>query len=256
MRIAASVPTVELRTSAVGEFRIHSEHSGAGPAVVLLHGLSGSRRWWRFTTPALAQRYSVHVPELVGFGGSRRPVRQPDIREMAEIMVRWIASLGIDDYALVGHSMGGQVAVHMATGHSPPGRLVLACSSGLRRRWSVRDAAQFVAGALPPRAWGAPLFMPTIATDALRAGPRALLLATHYLLSDDVSALLPSIHCPTLVVWGALDPLIPLAHGRAFADAVPGARLVVLRDAAHNPMADRPTEFNRAVLDFLDATTT
>lgn len=242
-----------MRQTRIGEFRIQSEHSGTGPNVVLLHGLSGSCRWWRFTTPALTRRYSVHIPELVGFGGSRRPGRQPDMPELAGVMGEWLRVMELEDVALVGHSMGGQIALHIAAEHHMPERLVLVSASGLPREWTLRDAGRFVARALPPRNWGAPTFVPTIAVDALRAGPRALLLATRHLLSDDVTDLLPRVSCPTLLVWGELDPLIPLAHGRAMFEAIDGARFVVLRDAAHNPMADRPAEFNRVLLEFLDA---
>ncbi|HSK19403.1 MAG TPA: alpha/beta hydrolase [Longimicrobiales bacterium] len=242
-----------MRQTRIGEFRIQSEHLGAGPPVVLLHGLSGSCRWWRFTTPALARRYSVHVPELVGFGGSRRPGRQPDVPELADVMAQWLVEMGLTDIALVGHSMGGQIALHIAAQHHMPDRLVLVSASGLPREWSLRDAGRFVARALPPRSWGKPAFVPTIAADALRAGPRALLLAARHLLGDDVTPLLPLISCPTLLIWGELDPVVPLKHGRAMFERIAGARLVVLRDAAHNPMADRPVEFNRVLLEFLDA---
>lgn len=243
----------ELRRTRVGGFTIHSEHAGEGSAVVLLHGLSGSRRWWRFTTPALARRFRVHVPELVGFGGSRAPTRHPDLPEMAKILAEWIERLDETSPRLIGHSMGGQVAIHIAAEHLRPEKLVLVCSTGLPRPLSIGEAARFVTGAMPPRRWGSPTFVPTIAADAVRAGPLALLYATRNLLRDDVSALLPMIPCPTLVVWGALDPLVPVDHGRSLARMIPGARLVVLGDAAHNPMADRPTEFNRVLLDFLDA---
>jgi pimeloyl-ACP methyl ester carboxylesterase len=134
-----------------------------------------------------------------------------------------------------------------------PERLVLVNTSGIPHEWSLRDAGRFVARALPPRSWGAPTFVPTIAADALRAGPRALLLAARHLLSDDVTPLLPLVTCPTLLIWGELDPVLPLAHGRALFERIRGARLVVLSDAAHNPMADRPEEFNRVLLEFLDA---
>lgn len=240
----------EFRRTDVGEFRIHSEHIGDGPDVVLLHGLSGSRRWWRYTAPVLARSYRVHMPELIGFGGSRA-TRQPGIREMAEIMAGWLDTFGIGGHSLVGHSMGGQIAIHMAAEHRMPERLGLVCASGLPRAVALRDAAMLLAGAIPPRAWGAPTFLPIIAVDALRAGPRALLRATQHLLSDDVRPLLRGVTCPTLVVWGEYDPLIPLAHGRAFVNSIPGARLIIVAGAAHNPMADRPAEFNRILLDFL-----
>jgi pimeloyl-ACP methyl ester carboxylesterase len=243
----------ELLQTRVGEFRIHSEHHGAGDPVVLLHGLSGSRRWWRFTAPALARRYRVHIPELVGFGGSRSPARQPNMQEMGALVAEWMSAVGVGSPRLVGHSMGGQIALHVAVERQMPRQLVLVDSSGLPRPWTLSEAARFVAAALPPRHWGVPTFVPTIAADAVRAGPRALLHATRHLLRDDVSGLLGAVTCPSLLVWGALDPIIPLEHGQVMARAIPGARLAVLENAAHNPMADRPPEFNRLLLDFFDA---
>jgi pimeloyl-ACP methyl ester carboxylesterase len=250
--VTGTAAAPELRQTRVGEFRIHSEHMGAGPPVVLLHGLSGSRRWWRFTAPVLARRFRVHIPELVGFGGSRGAGRQPDVGEMAAVLAAWLEDIGDGPVRIVGHSMGGQIALHLAAEQRMPDRLVLVGASGLPRPLPLSEGARLVAAALPPRRWGAPTFMPTVAVDALRAGPLALLRATRYLLSDDVRPLLPRITCPTLLVWGELDPLIPVAHGEAMARAIPGSRLVVLKDAAHNAMADRPAEFNRLVLDFLD----
>lgn len=243
--------TTELRQTRLGECRIHSEHAGAGEPVVLLHGLSGSRRWWRFTLPVLARHFSVHVPELVGFGRSRG-ARQPDMGEMAAVLREWLDELGIGGYRLVGHSMGGQIAMHLAVEQRMPERLVLVNASGLPRSFSPREAARLMAGALPLRRWGAPTFMPTIAADAVRAGPRALMRSAWHLLRDDVSGLLSAVTCPTLVMWGELDPIIPLEYGRAFAAGIPGARLAVIADAAHNPMADRPAEFNRRLLQFLE----
>jgi pimeloyl-ACP methyl ester carboxylesterase len=253
MRMVRPAPPPELLQTRVGEFRIHSEHHGNGEPVVLLHGLSGSRRWWRFTAPALARRYRVHIPELVGFGGSRGPSRQPDMLEMGAVVAEWMQEIGVADPRLVGHSMGGQIALHVAAEQRMPRQLVLVDSSGLPRPWTLSEAARFVASALPPRHWGVPTFVPTIAADAMRAGPRALLHATRHLLRDNVTNLLGAVTCPTLLVWGALDPIIPLEHGAAMASAMPNARLAVLDNAAHNPMADRPPEFNRLLLDFFDA---
>jgi 3-oxoadipate enol-lactonase len=87
----------------------------------------------------------------------------------------------------------------------------------------------------------------------LRAGPFTLVRAGVDLLADDVRPLLHALHLPTLVVWGALDPLLPLEDGQTLAAGIAGARLVVIGDAAHNPMVDRPIEFNRVLLDHLDS---
>jgi pimeloyl-ACP methyl ester carboxylesterase len=244
------------RNTQLGNVRIHSVHAGSGVPVVLLHGLSGSHNWWRYTLPALARRYEVHIPELVGFGRSRGRAADSGIPQMAEVMTSWLAAIGVERPHLVGHSMGGQIGIHMIAAGLPARTLTLVSASGLPRELGVRAVARFVGGALPPRRWGAFEFMPTMAIDALRAGPRRLLRASWQLLSDDVSPLLSRIECPTLVVWGALDPLVPLEHGQRYARALPDARLVVIADAAHNVMADRPAEFNPVLLNFLDDNTT
>lgn len=243
-----------LRFTAVRSYRIHSMQVGTGEPVVLLHGLSGSLRWWRYTIPALAETYEVHVPELVGFGRSRPGLRQFSIKELAEIVAEWMSAAGLARVRLIGHSMGGQISVHLAT--SAPQqlqRLVLADASGIPRPIAAGEATRLLAGLIPPRAWGAPLFLPRIALDALRSGPRTLLQAARGLLADDIRPLLPRVATPTLVIWGARDPLTPLAHGQAIAQAIPQARLIVLERAAHNVMVDRPAEFNQAVQSFFAA---
>jgi pimeloyl-ACP methyl ester carboxylesterase len=238
--------------TAVGSARIHAVHAGCGPDVVLLHGLSGSRHWWRFTLPALAESYRVHIPELVGFGRSRAGWRQPQLKQMAELVAGWLEALGNSDPHLVGHSMGGQISLHLAAGGLRLRTLTLVSSSGIPRPLGLVAAARLVGNALPPRRWGAAGFLPTIALDAIRTGPRRLVQAGWHLLADDVRPLLPRVRCPTLVIWGALDPLLPLADGEQLAGSIAGARLVVLARAAHNPMADLPREFNRVLTGFLD----
>ena len=64
---------IERTRTRLDGFRLHALHTGEGDPVVLLHGLSGSHRWWRYTVPALRERHRVHLPEMVGFGGSREP---------------------------------------------------------------------------------------------------------------------------------------------------------------------------------------
>jgi pimeloyl-ACP methyl ester carboxylesterase len=241
------------RYTVLGDYRLHSVHAGAGDPVVLLHGLSGSHRWWLPAMQRLAARYSVHVPELIGFGASRPVPRQPNIPEAAGLLLEWLDSLDVERCVLVGHSMGGQIAIHIAA-RAPERltRLVLVSAAGIPRPISFAEAARFLAEMVPPRAWGDPYFLPVIALDALRTGPLTILRAARHLIAADVRPLLPHVATPTLIIWGQLDPLTPLAHGKQMAQAIPGARLVVLRGAAHVPMADRPREFLAALEGFLE----
>lgn len=234
-------------------FRLHAVHSGTGAPVVLLHGLSGSYRWWRYTVPALEQRFRVHLPEMIGFGGSRRPERQPTIPQMAELMVGWLDALGLDRTSFIGHSMGAQVGIHLAARWPDRiDRLVLVSAAGVPRPLSPLKAAGLAADFTSPAAWGRKTFLPTIAADAVRAGPRTLLRATRHVLEDDVRPLLPRVRASTLLLWGEHDPLTPVQDGQLMEREIHDSRLVVLPGAAHNPMADRPGAFNRSLVEFLD----
>jgi pimeloyl-ACP methyl ester carboxylesterase len=226
-------------------------HQGNGPDLVLLHGLSGSGRWWRHTIPALTPHFTTHSPDLVGFGLSRgKP--QPGVPEMADIVVKWLHATGITRAHIIGHSMGGQIAIHIAARHKEVlDRLVLVAAAGVPRERTLQQAARFMTEIVPPRAWGAKTFLPRVAIDALRAGPRVMLYATAHLMRDDIRPLLPLISAPTLAIWGRLDPLTPLHDGEYIAANIPGAALSVFENAAHMPMIDEPARFNAEVLAFL-----
>lgn len=172
---------------------------------------------------------------------------------MAEVIEEWLTEVGLDRVDLVGHSMGGQIALHLAAGwRDRIDRLILVSAAGVPRRRPVQEAVRLVSELIPPRAWGRPSFLPTIAGDALRSGPRTLLRAIGHLLVDDVRPLLGRVRSRTLLIWGRHDPLTPLAHAWILADGIADARLVVIPDASHNPMADRPDVFNRLVVEFLE----
>lgn len=233
-------------------FRLHAQHRGEGEPVVLLHGLAGSGRWWRYTLPALAPSFRVHVPEMVGFGRSRGSVRQPTLPEMAGLLVRWLDALEIDRTHFVGHSMGAQVGVHLA-GRWPQrvDRLVLVDAAGIPHPLSTTQVTELANELAWPRSWGRLTFLPTIAADAVRAGPRTMVGSIRKILSDDIRPLLPRVEAPTLLLWGELDPITPVADGQVIQRLIPNARLVVIDGASHNPMADRPEAFNRELLRFL-----
>jgi pimeloyl-ACP methyl ester carboxylesterase len=237
----------------IGGFRLSAVHAGSGEPVVLQHGLSGSHRWWRYTVPAVSERFRVHVPEMVGFGSSRGSVRQPSIPEMAGLLVQWMNAVEIDRAHFVGHSMGAQVGVHLAARWPDRIRtLVLADAAGVPHQVTREAVVDVMGEFVRPETWGRLDFLPTIAADAVRTGPGTLYRAIRSILADDIRPLLPRVRAPVLLIWGAHDPITPVEDGRAIAARLPDARLVVIPDASHNPMADRPDSFNRALLDFLE----
>jgi pimeloyl-ACP methyl ester carboxylesterase len=178
--------------------------------------------------------------------------RIPPVPVLARLVAEWIRALDRGSVALIGHSMGGQISIHIAGSFRHlVHRLVLVNSTGAPRALRPAELIRIGRGFLPPGAWGAPAFLTTIGLDTFRAGPAGLLTALHSLLRDDVRPLLPHIAAPTAVIWGELDPFLPVTDGWMLTRHISGARLHLLPGAAHNPMIDRPESFNPLLLEIL-----
>ena len=229
---------------------VHYQIAGAGEPVVLVHGLSGSTRWWGCNVPALARHFRVYVVDLIGFGQSRG--RRPFVlAEAGDFLARWMEVAEIGRASIIGHSMGGLIALDLASEF--PDRvekLVLVDAAVLPRKAGYAPHALGLLRALRHMPLG---FLPILVTDAWRAGPVTILEAARDLLTADVRPELAQVRAPTLLVWGEHDALVPLVIGKEVRAALPSAKLVVLRGAGHNPMWDRADAFNRVVLGFLGA---
>lgn len=221
--------------------------TGRGSPVVLVHGLSGSSHWWKRNLRALCAGHRVYVLDLAGYGQARQQ-RSLGVRKAAVLITEWMDHLDLRNVALIGHSMGGHISLHVAA--LSPDRvrhLILACASGLLRGGPVRAALQL------PRALatGRVSFVPRILADALSSGPLNLWRSARDLLRDSVQDLLPTVAVRTLVIWGERDALVPPEIGRALAAAIPGARYEEIAGAGHVVMVDAPETFNQLVLAFL-----
>ncbi len=239
--------SVERHHFHLGDHRIYYEMAGQGEPLIMVHGLSGSARWWDHNVDFFAQHFRVYAVDLIGFGGSNH---QPfELERMADLLQAWMDHLQMDRARVIGHSMGGLIAAELtADAQERVEKLVLVDAAALpldRTYWqnvlSLIWAIRY-----------APLdFWPILFSDAWRAGPFTILRASHQLLAADISDKIDKINVPTLLVWGERDPLVPLELGRRLQKRLRYTDLVVLKGVGHNPMWDKPEAFNRAVLDFL-----
>jgi pimeloyl-ACP methyl ester carboxylesterase len=251
---------------------------GAQPPVLFVHGLGASWQSWLETLPALARERRVVALDLPGFGASEMPAEPISITRYAHIVEELCARIGLGPIALVGNSMGGFVAAQMAISHpARVERLVLAAAAGISvtnayRRPTVTAArAATVAGifrltqrrpfvvrphlrhlALAPAVRHPTLIGPDLAHELLAAGRPGFVSALDALLDYDFRDRLEAIACPTLLIWGEKDMLVPAADADEFARRIPAARKVVFPDTGHMPQLEQPVAFNRALLGFLN----
>ena len=248
MRIAQEV--VERRVE-LAPFSFWEQRSGTGTPVVLLHGLSGSATWWRRNVDALAGEHLVSAIDLVGFGHNRhflRPGPLPlSFDDIAALLSRWLEQSFGEKVHLVGHSMGGQVALQLAS-HRPDliRSLVLVNSTGIP--FELRPLPHL--RSLYPPAPGAISFSRVVAFDFLRAGPTAVALAALRLFTTNMQEAMSHVSVPTLLVWGERDPLVPREYGERMRDAIRDSELVVIPRAGHITMWESPERFNSEVLSF------
>ncbi len=233
----------------VGGWPIVYEVAGEGEPVVLVHGLSGSTRWWFRNVPAIAKRYRVYLVDLPGFGTMRSLRRRFVLAETATWLSEWMEAVGLERAHLVGHSMGGYVSVRLAASRPElVSHLVLIAPAGVP---AERSMLGHLVPLLLAAHYATPAFMPVLVRDALRMGPITLWRAARDLLAEDIRGDLQNIQVPTLLVWGEKDPLIPPAVGDLLRAEIPNSRLLLLQRAGHVPMFDQPKNFDAALLAFL-----
>jgi pimeloyl-ACP methyl ester carboxylesterase len=274
------------------EIRLHGQPvayhaAGSGPVLLLIHGITSSADAWRQVIPALAEDFTVVAPDLLGHGGSAKPRGDYSLGAYASGLRDLMAALGHTRATVVGHSMGGGVAMQLA--YQFPERverLALVSSGGLGREVGI----VLRAATLPGAEWVLPLLTRRGPRDAVgiaaaalgrlglrtRADVRGTALGLRSL--SDAEARRAFLHTarsiidaggqrvsardrlylaegmPTLIIWGDRDPMIPAAHGHAAHELVPHSRFELFEGAGHYPFDEDPERFAAVVRDFVTTT--
>lgn len=258
--------------------RVHYVEAGRGEPVLLLHGYLHSSRAWCRNLDALSARYRVLAPDQIGTGESDRGPWDYSLDGLMRFVEAFLDTLGVGAlHGAVGNSLGGGTLARLAL-HAPDRvrRLVLVDSVGLRGRfpWPLRLVGHPAAERIVRRLAGyRPLGLLALRRLAFPRSPvddemlegftagfpvpgtfhaAAEIARAHPASTAALDRHLHELTPPTLVIWGALDPLLPLRVGRRLASRIPGARLAVLPDCGHCPQLEAPARFNSLVLDFLD----
>jgi pimeloyl-ACP methyl ester carboxylesterase len=244
--------------------RTHLLRGGDGPPLLYLHGAAPSAVWLP-VHERLAERFTLFAPDHPGFGLSDRPEWLTGIDDVVLHYADLLATLGLERPILVGHSLGGWIAAAFAVFFSDRIRsLILANAGGLSVGGELIPdlfamGRERLAATLFHRPEDAARLLPPLATEddrvrRFRDMTTLALLAWNPPFDPKLARRLERITTPTLVLWGEHEQFISPAHGEAFRDAIPGARLQILPECGHMAPLEQPDAFAEAVFDFTTAT--
>jgi pimeloyl-ACP methyl ester carboxylesterase len=282
-----ALPSIERVEVSLHGHRVNFNIAGQGPPVVLIHGVAGRAGQWNETMQLLADSHTVIAPDLLGHGDSAKPRGDYSLGAHASGIRDLLLGLGFERASVVGHSLGGGIAMQMA--YQFPERcerLVLVSSGGLGTdvhtllRAATLPGSEFVLPILAhPRVLSAAGLLPrALGRIGLRTGPDLEEMARGYQSLSNAEARSAFIHTlrsvidptgqrvnaadrlylasrmPTLIIWGRRDKIIPVKHAEAARQGMPGSQLELFDEAGHFPHLNEPVRFARLLKAFLDET--
>jgi pimeloyl-ACP methyl ester carboxylesterase len=286
-RPVRAASTIERAEVSLHGHRVIFTIAGKGPPVVLIHGVAGRAAQWMQVIELLAQSHTVVAPDLLGHGESAKPRGDYSLGAHASGIRDLLVGLKIERASIVGHSLGGGIAMQFA--YQFPERcerLVLVSSGGLGEdvhsllRAATLPGSEFVLPLVAhPRVLALAAALPrALGRLGLHTGPDLTEMARGYQSLYDRESRSAFIHTlravidptgqrvdasdrlylasqmPSMIVWGAHDRIIPVKHGRSAHEGMPGSRLEVFERAGHFPQLEDPVRFARTLEEFLDET--
>ena len=273
-----TAPTASATETAVTGLRTSFRRTGQGTPLILLHGWGGSSRLWRYTMHDLADRYMLIAPDLPGFGSSPPLNGRLSLERLADWVIAFADALGIDRFAINGHSLCAAVAVHVAARYPERvSHLILTSFStfrdererrvvasihhlmalwlALRRPWmlDVQPIMHLVGRRFFYRLPADHSVLRETFADFLAMEQRTALETARGAGSPTISAALAAVRAPSLIVACRHDQIMPPPGAPVAAARIPNCRLVWIEQCGHLPMLERAAEYHAVLTDFLES---
>lgn len=258
---------IESKTIQVDGLDVKYYTAGTGEPVVVIHGGGGDARTWWSNITELAEKYTVYAPDLPGYGGSQALAGNVYIPELSEFVEKFAAGLGLEKFHLVGHSLGGGIALDYAL-KSPQriNKLVLISSLCMGKEialWvrllsipaMLRIVGATVMGIFKAIKWVIKTlllpfeFIAPLSPASVSIGGSITTLKEQTLV---LAHRLSEVMMPVLLVWGGKDPIVPVRHAYAAALVIPDCQVKVFENRGHNVHRDELKQFSHIVSRFLD----
>ena len=250
---------------------------GKGPVVVLIHGMFGDFLDWEPVLEPLAASHRVIALDLPGFGGSSKPRREYSAKFFVSSLREFFQELQLETFVLAGNSFGGQIAMLYALQHAESvSKLVLVNSGGFKKHTAEEKAlieprfSESILAGLTPGINA--LLFSTVFAKTTEASERYLAKQNSKLRRDDYPAYayalassirlslttylverLPEIQCPTLLVWGEKDQVLPVAQAELAMTRLRNGQLKAIPGCGHAPQLECPAGFLLSVQPFLSS---
>ncbi|HUT67541.1 MAG TPA: alpha/beta fold hydrolase [Dehalococcoidales bacterium] len=257
---------IQSKTINIDGLDVHYYTAGQGEPLVVIHGGGGDARTWWDNITELSKKYTVYAPDLPGYGGSQPLDGKYFIPELSEFIEKFAVKLGLEKFNLVGHSLGGGVALNYALRSSHRiKKLVLVSSLCLGRDialWvrllsipaMLRSVGALSLAVLSGVKWllmrmlnPAEFIMPLSPASVYVGGSITTFRQQKLVLESRLS----EIRVPTLLVWGAKDPIVPVRQAYAAARVIPDCQVKVFENCGHNVHRDELRQFSDTLNGFL-----
>ena len=257
----------ELRSTTVFGQTIKYYDVGSGPPLLLIHGIGGDADEWAFCFEVLGKTHRVIALDLLGFGRSDKPRIEYTISKFVEGVEGFLQQLNIGRVSVLGESLGGWIAASFALKFPRVvDRLILVDAAGvwgdiqelpIDVRVSTRAHLQEVFRLVfHDKRMASELLVDLAYQQHLERGDGPTIdsvLRSQESGRERLDEVIGKLSMPTLIVWGEQDEMIPVSVGQRLQRMIPGSRLEVIPECGHVPALEKPSEFTRCLLDFLNS---
>jgi pimeloyl-ACP methyl ester carboxylesterase len=248
----------------VGNAEVEIFTAGSGPAMLFLHGAGGNPGWQPYHEE-LSRNYTVYAPSQPGFNGTERPDWVYTITDVAHFNLELAQKLGLEQYILMGSSMGGWIAAEMAAMcHHNLKALILVDAAGIKpEKGEIAEIFMVSAQTRLKQRFYDPSQVPNYEQYTRELTPKeqqvehsnremaSRLCWRPFLHNPSLRHYLGKVSTPTLIVWGKQDVIIPVECAELYRHSLPNSTLKVIDNCGHSPAVEKPQELLSAVTQFL-----
>lgn len=237
---------------------VHYEAFGRGKPVLFLHGWLGSWRYWMPTMEAIADQNRTYALDLWGFGDSDKSKPRYTITDYVSLVENFINNMGIRDTPIVGHALGGLVAIEYAVHYPDRAQKIMTVSLPMNADSISRRLIDFANNSMMSKVmWWRQITYKEVQSEAEKTGKEAIKMSVESVAQFDVHSRIERIskldNTVLLAVHGEKDDVIdPTLAQTALNTDWYNVRPIGLADSKHFPMLDEAAKFNRLLKDFLD----